>query len=169
MIWLVSLKLKGGKCLAVFFYSFITYPDVIGLTGCEWCHIMCTYFFSWIFLWPWSFYLDRMWVMSYLIQLCPLTFLTSHLNLLILQGVRNSMPGSDVSFLISLIPMFVILIFQRVSDFTLDLTCLISSLWHLLPWFYWPDRKWAIPWQAHLMSSDSPHFPSGFVELIASE
>ena len=150
-------------------YSLTTHSDAIGLTGCEWCHMRCTYFFSWIFLLPWSFCLDRMWVMSYLIQLCPLTSPTSHLNLLILQGVRNSMPGSDVSFLISLIPMFVILIFQRVSDFTLDLACLISSLRHLLPWFCWPDRKWAIPWQAHLMSSDSPHFSSGSVELIASE
>ena len=106
MIWLICLKLKGGKCLAVFSYSFITYPDVIGLTGCEWCHIRCTYLFSWIFLWPWSFCLDRMWVMLYLIQLCPLTFLTFHLNLLIVQGVRNSMPDSDISFLIPLIPMF---------------------------------------------------------------
>ena len=38
------------------------------------------------------------------------------------------MPGSDVTFLISLIPMFVILICQRVSDFTLDLACPILPL-----------------------------------------
>ena len=56
------------------------------------------------------FCLDRMWVISYLIQLCPLTPPISNLNLFITQGVSNSMPGSDVTFLISLISMFVILI-----------------------------------------------------------
>ena len=62
-------------------------------------------------------------MISNLIQLCPLTSPISNINLLITQGVSSSIPGLDMSFLISLIPMFVILIWQRVSNFTLNLAC----------------------------------------------